>query len=189
MPPLLRRSDRPGAAQLRDWNGPPDATDPAPRATIESERFDATAPLHGEQAGHVDHARIARRRLERPTIGRLRSSPVPVGVDLYQSHLRLGLREIRLERQRTPHRIASARIAFCDDIFAVQDAVAVEARRKEPPSIAVLPFVNRSRNEEDGYFSDGLADELLNVLAKIRGLPWRRGPRRSSSRARPTISR
>src|SRR6516225_4358918 len=39
-----------------------------------------------------------------------------------------------------------------------------------PPSIAVLPFVNRSHDEEDEYFSDGLADELLNVLAKIRGL-------------------
>jgi serine/threonine protein kinase/Tfp pilus assembly protein PilF len=36
-------------------------------------------------------------------------------------------------------------------------------------SIAVLPFVNRSPNEDDEYFSDGLADELLNVLAKIRG--------------------
>ena len=32
------------------------------------------------------------------------------------------------------------------------------------PSIAVLPFVNRSHDEEDEYFSDGLADELLNVL-------------------------
>jgi TolB-like protein len=30
--------------------------------------------------------------------------------------------------------------------------------------------VNRSRGEEDEYFSDGLADELLNVLTKIRGL-------------------
>jgi serine/threonine protein kinase/tetratricopeptide (TPR) repeat protein len=38
------------------------------------------------------------------------------------------------------------------------------------PSVAVLPFVNRSRDEEDEYFSDGLADELLTVLAKIRGL-------------------
>ena len=37
-------------------------------------------------------------------------------------------------------------------------------------SIAVLPFVNRSRSEEDEYFSDGLADEILNMLAKIRGL-------------------
>src|SRR5207249_533318 len=38
------------------------------------------------------------------------------------------------------------------------------------PSIAVLPFVNRSRDEEDEYFSDGLADELLSMLTKIRGL-------------------
>jgi serine/threonine protein kinase/Flp pilus assembly protein TadD len=37
-------------------------------------------------------------------------------------------------------------------------------------SIAVLPFVNRSHDAEDEYFSDGLADELLNLLAKIRGL-------------------
>ena len=37
-------------------------------------------------------------------------------------------------------------------------------------SIAVLPFVNRSRDEEDEYFSDSLADELLNLLAKIAGL-------------------
>jgi len=41
---------------------------------------------------------------------------------------------------------------------------------RDAPSIAVLPFVNRSRGEEDEYFSDGLADELLNVLTKIRGL-------------------
>jgi serine/threonine protein kinase/tetratricopeptide (TPR) repeat protein len=37
-------------------------------------------------------------------------------------------------------------------------------------SIAVLPFANRSASADDEYFSDGLADELLNVLAKIRGL-------------------
>ena len=37
-------------------------------------------------------------------------------------------------------------------------------------SIAVLPFVNRSANPDDEYFSDGLADELLNLLAKIQGL-------------------
>jgi adenylate cyclase len=34
----------------------------------------------------------------------------------------------------------------------------------------VLPFVNRSASADDEYFSDGLADELLNVLAKVKGL-------------------
>ena len=43
--------------------------------------------------------------------------------------------------------------------------------RIEPGNtIAVLPFVNMSRNEDGDYFSDGLAEELLNVLSKIRGL-------------------
>jgi TolB-like protein/Tfp pilus assembly protein PilF len=46
----------------------------------------------------------------------------------------------------------------------------VKVPSHEPPSIAVLPFVNRSRDAEDEYFSDGLADELLTVLTKIHGL-------------------
>ena len=40
----------------------------------------------------------------------------------------------------------------------------------DTPSIAVLAFANRSASADDEYFSDGLADELLNVLAKIKGL-------------------
>jgi serine/threonine protein kinase/tetratricopeptide (TPR) repeat protein len=52
---------------------------------------------------------------------------------------------------------------------STSSAVAADAA-KETPSIAVLPFVNRSRDEEDEYFADGLADELLAVLAKIKGL-------------------
>ena len=40
----------------------------------------------------------------------------------------------------------------------------------QTPSIAVLPFVNLSHDDENEYFADGLAEELLNVLAKIRGL-------------------
>src|SRR5215471_10341544 len=46
----------------------------------------------------------------------------------------------------------------------------IPAVSRPTPSIAVLPFVNRSHDEEDEYFSDGLADELINVLARIRGL-------------------
>jgi TolB-like protein/predicted Zn-dependent protease len=38
------------------------------------------------------------------------------------------------------------------------------------PSIAVLPFVNMSDDATNEYFADGIAEELLNVLSKIRGL-------------------
>ena len=34
-------------------------------------------------------------------------------------------------------------------------------------SIAVLPFVNRSQQQEDQYFTDGMHDEVLTRLAKI----------------------
>ncbi|HSM09052.1 MAG TPA: hypothetical protein VLA33_08540 [Gemmatimonadota bacterium] len=38
------------------------------------------------------------------------------------------------------------------------------------PSIAVLPFVNMSADEEQEYFSDGMTEEILNTLAKIKEL-------------------
>ncbi len=37
-------------------------------------------------------------------------------------------------------------------------------------SIAVLPFVPFSEDKEDEFFADGMAEELLNVLAKIKSL-------------------
>lgn len=45
-------------------------------------------------------------------------------------------------------------------------------------SIAVLPFVNMSADKSDEYLSDGMTEELLNVLTKVKGL---RVPGRSSS--------
>jgi len=37
-------------------------------------------------------------------------------------------------------------------------------------SIAVLPFVNMSANEENEHFSDGMTEEIINALSKIEGL-------------------
>ena len=45
-------------------------------------------------------------------------------------------------------------------------------------SVAVLPFVNMSADPEQEYFSDGISEELLNLLAKIPDL---RVPARTSS--------
>lgn len=37
-------------------------------------------------------------------------------------------------------------------------------------TIAVLPFVNMSADEENEYFSDGITEEIINALAKIDGI-------------------
>ena len=37
-------------------------------------------------------------------------------------------------------------------------------------TIAVLPFVNMSASAENEYFSDGITEEIINALAKIRNL-------------------
>jgi len=45
-------------------------------------------------------------------------------------------------------------------------------------SVAVIPFINMSDDESNEYFSDGISEELLNVLVKIKSL---RVPSRTSS--------
>lgn len=37
-------------------------------------------------------------------------------------------------------------------------------------SIAVLPLVNRSSNDEMAYFADGMTEEIINALTRINGL-------------------
>ncbi len=60
------------------------------------------------------------------------------------------------------------------DKFMLQPEDAVEAPEAVvadiKPSIAVLPFVNMSGDTDNEYFSDGLSEELLNLLAKIPAL-------------------
>jgi eukaryotic-like serine/threonine-protein kinase len=49
---------------------------------------------------------------------------------------------------------------------------ALESEPEQParPSVAVLPFANMSGDKENEYFSDGLAEEIINALAQIPGL-------------------
>ena len=54
---------------------------------------------------------------------------------------------------------------------AAAEAEAVqEAARPVEKSIAVLPFVNMSDDAGNEYFSDGISEEILNSLAKIKQL-------------------
>jgi serine/threonine-protein kinase len=51
---------------------------------------------------------------------------------------------------------------------ALEQVLLVSSNKQ--PSIAVLPFANMSRDADDEYFSDGLAEEIINLLAHIQGL-------------------
>jgi TolB-like protein/Flp pilus assembly protein TadD len=55
---------------------------------------------------------------------------------------------------------------------AVTDTVQTSGSESQypPNSIAVLPFVNMSDDPGNEYFSDGISEELLNLLAKISEL-------------------
>ena len=64
------------------------------------------------------------------------------------------------------------------DVYAIANeglTVPTEIEIKTQPgerkkSLAVLPFVNMSSDPENEYFSDGITEELLNVLAQEQGL-------------------
>lgn len=73
-----------------------------------------------------------------------------------------GLRKAGLQLDRdAPERASSPRPAS-----APKPASAVTP----PPSIAVLPFANLSADQEQQYFGDGLAEEILNALMQVPGL-------------------
>ncbi len=101
---------------------------------------------------------ILRRTLEKDPQNRYRNAADLV-LELKALRKRLEF-EAELERTSAPHQTAEQRTM----IFQT------EVPQPAGNTIAVLPFVNMSHGEEGDYFSDGLAEELLNVLSKIQGL-------------------
>ena len=66
------------------------------------------------------------------------------------------------------YRMASAK-DLREELEALRQAGA-EGRAAGPPSIAVLPFADMSRERDQGYFCDGIAEEIINALCRIQGL-------------------
>jgi TolB-like protein/tRNA A-37 threonylcarbamoyl transferase component Bud32/Tfp pilus assembly protein PilF len=74
----------------------------------------------------------------------------------------------------TLHREARVQVTVAANAARIPAAARVEAALATfaPPehSVAVLPFLDMSEKKDQEYFSDGLAEELLDLLAKIPGL-------------------
>jgi serine/threonine protein kinase/Flp pilus assembly protein TadD len=50
------------------------------------------------------------------------------------------------------------------------ERVAVSAGPQRAPSIAILPFVDMSPSKDQGYFCDGIAEEIINALSHIENI-------------------
>ena len=77
----------------------------------------------------------------------------------------LGLKHEAAARERLLALAADAQRQKADAEASTDPPVTARAR-----SIAVLPFLNLSADPDNEYFCDGLAEELLNALTKIRQL-------------------
>lgn len=61
--------------------------------------------------------------------------------------------------------------AITNEGLIVPKPVDLKGKTAEPKNkLAVLPFVNMSNDADNEYFSDGIAEELINTLSKIDGL-------------------
>jgi serine/threonine-protein kinase len=109
----------------------------------------------------------------------LRDAPSPV--DGIRSDVSRGLAQTverclekaPAERFQTAHELSEELDRLSREPPAGESSISVSSVFPEPTqpeshrSIAVLPFLNRSGNPEDEYFSDGLSEELINALGKL----------------------
>lgn len=55
------------------------------------------------------------------------------------------------------------------EVVLAQDSIS-QPKNISPSSIAVLPFTNMSSDPEQEFFSDGISEEIINMLAQVQGL-------------------
>lgn len=83
------------------------------------------------------------------------------------------LGEQKLKNISRPVRAYSVRVSASDEIastWSQQHSTATSQKDRERPSIAVLPFDNMSGDPEEEYFSDGIAEDIITNLSRIRWL-------------------
>jgi eukaryotic-like serine/threonine-protein kinase len=92
----------------------------------------------------------------------LHQEPTPLGSEVPV--------EVRNIVARCLRKSPAERFQSATELRAALEAASRTATPDPLPSIAVLPFANLSRNEDDEFFSEGLAEEIINMLARVPGL-------------------
>ncbi len=100
------------------------------------------------------------------------------GAVLLSGQLNIELKNHPQINTRSLGRFEFKNVAHPQEVFAVSNTGIIVPKRSElkgkqksaTKSIAVLPFVNMSSKEENEYFSDGMTEEIINALTKIKGL-------------------
>ena len=126
------------------------------------EMLTGQAPFTGPTA----QAMITKRFLEPPPSARARRGTVPA--DLDRALLKAMARQPE-ERFETAALLATA-LALHSGATPPGNLPTTEVPAQAGKSIAVLPFVNMSADPENEYFTDGIAEEIINALSKVQAL-------------------
>lgn len=85
------------------------------------------------------------------------------------------VKEESLKNVKQPVRIYNVKVV-CDELekkgkgfFQPKEAKTAQETQK-PNSIAVLPFVNMSSDEEQEFFCEGISEEIINTIVQLPGL-------------------
>ncbi len=72
--------------------------------------------------------------------------------------------------ERFPTTIEFARALVASHLSTPDGSLLTQASAGTAKSVAVLPFSSQSGDQESEYFADGIAEEIINALSKIKAL-------------------